>query len=196
MSTRRDLYLTSLFFLLISSLAYGQNDTLDRPAPDSSVTLLSADDLKVADTVEHSPKKAWLRSLIIPGLGQAYNKKYWKIPIIYVALGTSIYFTIDNNRRYNDYRNAYINRQNGMEDDYPQYTDNNLIVLIDFYRRNRDFSIILTAGIHLINVLDAMVDAHLHEFDVSDELSIEVRPQVQYFAQGGYRPAVRFALKF
>ncbi|MCE2496012.1 MAG: hypothetical protein J4F31_05480 [Flavobacteriales bacterium] len=158
--------------------------------------LVTANELSSTDTMVHSPKTALLRSLAVPGLGQAYNKKYWKIPIIYAALGTSVYFIIDNNRQYNEFKQAYIDRQDGIEDDYPQYTDDNLITLIDFYRRNRDFSVILTAGIYMINLLDAMVDAHLYEFDVSDELSIKVSPHVQFTPQSGYNPSVGFTLKF
>ena len=189
-------FFISVFGLLVALSAQGQTDTLWRPVPGDTLQVVGSDELNTVDTLFHSPQKALVRSLIVPGLGQAYNKKYWKIPIIYAALGTSVYFIIDNNRQYDEFKQAYIDRQNGLEDDYPQYTDDNLITLTDFYRRNRDFSVILTAGIYLINVLDAMVDAHLYEFDVSVELSIEVQPQVHFTPQMGPRPAVGFTLKF
>ena len=189
-------FFISVFGLLVALSAQGQTDTLWRPVPGDTLQVVGSDELNTVDTLFHSSQKALVRSLIVPGLGQAYNKKYWKIPIIYAALGTSVYFIIDNNRQYDEFKQAYIDRQNGLEDDYPQYTDDNLITLTDFYRRNRDFSVILTAGIYLINVLDAMVDAHLYEFDVSDELSIEVQPQVHFTPQMGPRPAVGFTLKF
>ena len=189
-------YLLAFTCLLLVFSACGQNDSLWRPVQNDSMRLVTANELSSTDTMVHSPKTALLRSLAVPGLGQAYNKKYWKIPIIYAALGTSVYFIIDNNRQYNEFKQAYIDRQDGIEDDYPQYTDDNLITLIDFYRRNRDFSVILTAGIYMINLLDAMVDAHLYEFDVSDELSIKVSPHVQFTPQSGYNPSVGFTLKF
>lgn len=196
MTYPKGVYLLAITCLLTVFSAYGQTDTTWRAVQDDSLRMVTARELSSTDTLFHSPKTALLRSLVVPGLGQAYNKKYWKIPIIYAALGTSVYFIIDNNRQYNEYKQAYIDRSNGLEDDYPQYTDDNLITLIDFYRRNRDFSVILTAGIYMINVLDAMVDAHLYEFDVSDELSIKVSPHVQFTPQSGYNPAVGFTLKF
>jgi len=192
-----------IFFLVLialcSSGSYAQQDSVWRAIPDDSIKVVSSNELMTFGTTEHSPKTALLRSLALPGLGQAYNKKYWKIPIIYAALGTSVYFIVDNNRQYNEYKDAYIIRNDGdstTTDDYPQYTNDNLITLIDYYRRNRDLSVVLTAGIYLINVLDAMVDAHLYEFDVSDELTIRVRPELYYTRQTGYTPSVGIRLRF
>ncbi len=197
---KRPAYIALLFlFTLCSLVVKAQQDSVYRALPDDSTRIISSDELMNSDVTQHSPKKALLRSLLVPGLGQAYNKKYWKIPIIYAALGTSVYFIVDNNRQYNEFKNAYIIRNDGdstTTDRYPQYSDDNLITLTDFYRRNRDLSVVLTAGIYLINVLDAMVDAHLYEFDVSDELSIRVRPEVYYTRQTGYTPAVGIRLRF
>lgn len=126
-----------------------------------------------------SPSRAAFYSAILPGLGQAYNKKYWKIPIVYAALGTGIYFYIDNNRNYNRYRRAYKRRLAGFTDDEFQnvVTDNNaLIDAQEFYQRNRDLSLLLTVVAYVLNIVDANVDAHLLQFNVSDDLS--VRPHI------------------
>ncbi len=126
-----------------------------------------------------SPSKAAFYSAILPGLGQAYNKKYWKIPLVYAALGTGIYFYVDNNKNYNRYRRAYKRRLAGFNDDEFQniVTDNDaLIDAQEFYQRNRDLSLLLTVVAYVLNIVDANVDAHLLQFNVSDDLS--VRPHI------------------
>ncbi len=125
----------------------------------------------------HSPKKATLYSTFLPGLGQGYNKKYWKIPIIYAGMGTSIYFIFWNADQYNNYKDAFDARQAGEKDEYEGiYTDQNLITLQNSYRNQRDLSIIITVLIYGLNILDANIDAHLFDFDVSDDLSMRIEP--------------------
>jgi len=125
----------------------------------------------------HSAHKASVLSTIIPGAGQIYNKKYWKVPIIYASLGTSIYFINENHNKYTDYKNAYLQRADGEIDDYfDLYNNSQLITIMDYYQRNRDVSYILTAAIYLLNIVDASVDAHLLDFDVSDELTLSYAP--------------------
>ncbi len=134
------------------------------------------DEKKVIDPL--SPSKAAFYSAILPGLGQAYNKKYWKIPIVYAALGTGIYFYIDNNNKYNRYRRAYKQRLAGFKDEFSSIvTDTNaLIDAQEFYQRNRDLSLLLTVVAYVLNIVDANVDAHLLQFNVSDDLSL--RPHI------------------
>lgn len=135
------------------------------------------DEKKVIDPL--SPSKAAFYSAVLPGLGQAYNKKYWKIPIIYAALGTGIYFYVDNNKNYNRYRSAYKRRLAGFNDDEFQgiVADNDaLIDAQEFYQRNRDLSLLLTVIAYVLNIVDANVDAHLLQFNVSDDLSL--RPHI------------------
>lgn len=125
----------------------------------------------------HSAHKASVLSTIIPGAGQVYNKKYWKVPIIYASLGTSIYFINENQNKYTKYKNAYLQRLNGEVDDYSElYNNSQLITIMDYYERNRDVSYIITAAIYLLNIVDASVDAHLLDFDVSDELTLSYAP--------------------
>ena len=125
----------------------------------------------------HSAHKASVLSTIIPGAGQVYNKKYWKVPIIYASLGTSIYFINENQKKYTSYKNAYLQRENGEIDEYSElYNNSQLITIMDYYERNRDISYIMTAAIYLLNIVDASVDAHLLDFDVSDELTLSYSP--------------------
>lgn len=126
-----------------------------------------------------SPSTAAFYSAVLPGLGQAYNKKYWKIPIIYAALGTGIYFYVDNNNKYRRYRKAYKRRLAGFTDDEFQNIVTSNDALIDaqeFYQRNRDLSMLLTVVAYVLNIVDANVDAHLLQFNVNDDLSF--RPHI------------------
>ncbi|WP_046757409.1 DUF5683 domain-containing protein [Kordia jejudonensis] len=125
-----------------------------------------------------SPSRAAFYSAILPGLGQAYNKKYWKIPIVYAAMGTGIYFYISNNKQYNRYRTAYKQRLAGVKDEFSLLVpdENALIDAQEFYQRNRDLSLLLTVVAYVLNIVDANVDAHLLQFNVSDDLSF--RPHI------------------
>lgn len=126
-----------------------------------------------------SANKASILSAIIPGSGQIYNKKYWKVPIIYASLATSIYFIKENQNKLNNYQNAYIQRSNGVTDEYFNiYNNSQLITIIDYYQRNRDFSYIITSAIYLLNIIDASVDAHLFDFDISENLSFNASPKI------------------
>jgi hypothetical protein len=135
----------------------------------------------------HSVKKATIMSTILPGLGQGYNKKYWKIPIIYIGLGTIGYSIDFAQTRYKDFQQAYIwradtdettidNYDPNVENDFPKYTEAQLQQLRDYYRRNRDLSFIIATGIYILNIVDATVDAHFFSFDISNDLSIGIEP--------------------
>jgi hypothetical protein len=124
-----------------------------------------------------APSKAAFYSAILPGLGQAYNKKYWKIPIVYAGLGISIYSYNFNQREYHKFRDEYKRRLDGTSDpNHPIYgnLDNDrLISAQKFHQRNRDLSMLLTVGIYILNIVDANVDAHLIQFNVNDNLSVK-----------------------
>ena len=108
-----------------------------------------------------------------------YNEKFWKVPIIYAALSTSIYFIYDNQNKLNTYQNAYISRSNGGADEYIGiYNDSQLLTIVDYYERNRDVSYIITAAIYLLNIVDASVDSHMFDFDISEDLSLESYPLI------------------
>lgn len=138
----------------------------------------------------HSASKASIYSALVPGLGQAYNKKYWKIPILYSGFGGLAYLASFNQVEYKKFKNAILIRNDGNPktvDDYVNIrTDDNLSLLVDIYRRDRDFSIIGIFAVYLLNVVDAAVDAHLYNFDVSDNLSLNWQPQIYPNPISGY----------
>lgn len=124
------------------------------------------------------PKKAGIYSAIIPGAGQFYTKKYWKIPIIYAGLITSAYYIKQSNDHYQLYKNTYIKRVNDNPSDEfnQQYSDADLITLSSHYRRNREISILFFAGTYILNILDASINAHLFNYDISEDLSLNIQP--------------------
>ena len=137
---------------------------------------------------KHSPLKATLMSTALPGLGQVYNGKWWKVPIIYGAFGGLIYSSVFNDAKCRTYKNAYLLRIDddpATTDEFEgRYSDANLRELVDFYQRNRDLSLIFTGVIYALNIIDATVDAHLKDFDVSDDLTLKVRPTMQQIGPG------------
>lgn len=139
----------------------------------------SQDSLKVKSvktTDPLSPARAAFYSTVIPGLGQIYNKKYWKLPLLYGGLGASIYSYNFNNKRYKSYRNAYKSRMAGYNND--EYIDlitddERLLDGQDYHKRNRDLSMVFIVGLYLLNIIDANVDAHLKQYNVNDQLTFE-----------------------
>lgn len=168
-----------LFFMLFIN-AFSPQHLLAQEESDS-IFLEDAQVVQVVDTAYHSPKKAGWFSTALPGLGQAYNKKYWKIPIIYAAFGGITYFLVKHNGEYIKYREAYIARIDddpATVDDFPKYTTENLRVFKNIYWKKRDLDIILLAGVFTLNILDAIVDAHFYTYDISDDLSLQITPVV------------------
>lgn len=126
-----------------------------------------------------SPLKAALFSAVVPGLGQAYNKKYWKIPIVYAGLGVAGYFVIDNARFYQLLKTDYLYK---TDDDsttvatYDFLTADQLLQYANQWKGYTDLAVVITAAVYLLNIIDAIVDAHLYHFDVSDDLSMHIDP--------------------
>ncbi len=185
------LFKNNLFVLLIliSYNLFGQELDIDS----TKITEVPVNAEKV-----HSPKKATIYSAILPGLGQAYNKKYWKIPIIYAGFGTIGYFIGWNNELYNTYKLAYsdLTDDDDSTDSYldvvpPGYDLNNptheenfksgLYKQQEYSRRNRDLLIIGIVAFYGLNIIDASVDAHLFDFDISEDLSMNWQPSVHTF---------------
>jgi len=143
-------------------------------------------------TVEHSPRKATIYSAVLPGLGQIYNRKYWKVPIVYGGFATLGYFINFNNEVYTTYRQAYsdiidndpytnshlelkVNASFFKPENISQLTEN-LRRAKDGWRRNRDLVVIGTVVFYAVNIIDASVDAHFFNFDISDDLTINWVP--------------------
>ena len=152
-------------------------------------------DTKTDSIIEqHSPRKAAIRSAILPGWGQAYNKKYWKIPIVYGALGTTAGILIYNVKWYKRFRFAYkvlYNKDTGNFDKvYPDLQpfiarndQSSLRYNRDEFRRNIDYSVLVFVLLWGLNVVDATVDAHLKTFDVSPDLSLKFKAGYSDMAQ-------------
>jgi hypothetical protein len=131
----------------------------------------------------HSPKRAAVLSAVLPGAGQFYNKKYWKIGVIAAGTGGLIYSYQFNQRYFRLYKNELIIREqkSGTPDpELERYTNDNLSELQSFYRRNRDLTVIGFALLYTLNILDATVDAHLFDFDMNESLSMSVRPTMHF----------------
>jgi hypothetical protein len=158
-----------------------------------------------ADTLlpKHSITKAAVFSAVLPGLGQAYNKKYWKIPIIYAGFGAFTYFVISNNNEFVKFKEAYLYVANG--ETYPidnpyvtKYNQQQLKEAMDFYRRNRDLSYILSGLWYTLNILEAYVDAHFFDYDISEDLSMRISPAAMSIPIANFQPApgIKVSLKF
>jgi hypothetical protein len=122
------------------------------------------------------PARAAFYSAVFPGLGQVYNKRYWKVPLVYGAIGASVYTYDFNQQNYLRYRTAYKRRIAGYTDDEFQgliTSTERLIDGQDFYKRNRDRSMLFIIGFYLLNILDANIDAHLKQYNVSSQLSFK-----------------------
>ncbi|WP_347156869.1 DUF5683 domain-containing protein [Pontibacter chitinilyticus] len=149
------------------------------------------------------PAKAAFFSAVFPGGGQIYNKSYWKLPIIYATAAVLGYYWIDNNNKYQDFRKATIQRADSS-DRYindPIYGINtprgtkNLRYSRDFYRRNRDLTILLSIGAYGLQIAEAYVHAHMKQFDISDDLSLRVQPDLLRVPQlASYTPGVTLTL--
>ena len=163
----------------------------------SFTTLCQKDSVHISIDSSHSPKKATLMSIMLPGLGQIYNdikrpdgikaKTWWKLPLIYGGMGTSTYFVIQNHKEYTKYKNERIVLQASDSVYSPNgYTDSQLKTIYDQYAKWRDLSVIATLGIYLINIIDANVSGNLLHFDSSDDLSISINPKVFYYRSFTY----------
>ena len=189
------------FFLLvcfatIPLLSFAQEKEVLKSA-DSLKTITAVIDTtapegkKVKKVNVYNPKKAAIRSAILPGWGQIYNKKYWKLPIVYGALGTSAYVFFFNLETYKETRKAYLIKYNMSKagataadsarfSEIPDYlkpiSEGRLRTARDSYRRDIDYSVIFFILLWGLNVVDAAVDAHLKSFDVSPDLSFQFKP--------------------
>lgn len=179
-----------LIFSLMPVLSFSQqkkdmvnfsNDTLRQSSKDT-----------VAKKI-YSPRVAAIRSAILPGLGQAYNRKYWKMPIVYGALGATAYVFNFNLKEYKSVGYAYrvlIQRDTAnfknVDEDLKPFVDANASNSLRNYRnqkrRDIDYSVLVFILFWGLNVVDATVDAHLKGFDVSDDLSLRIKPGYNSFS--------------
>lgn len=172
-----------LFLLLGSVLTFSQSP--DSTHATDTITVNSKDEVKVLGDIQKdnaaprikklNPTKAGLYSAVLPGLGQYYNKKYWKIPIVWGAIGTGVGITLYNDKQYRRYRNDFIAELNGQTHEFtgvPGITAEVLGNAQDNSKRYRDYSIAVTALVYILNIVDAVVDAHLYEGRHDPDLSL------------------------
>lgn len=179
-------------FLMLSWTSVAQQDSLALLPKQ-----LSNNELRALDP--NAPSRAAFYSAVIPGLGQIYNKSYWKVPLVYAGLGTGVYFYVDNQRKYQAARNEYKLRLRGIDrTDTPKigsYTADQLLVVQTQAQKNRDLSLFITIGLYVLNIIDANVDAHLQQFNVDDDLSF--RPTFEYQDEfNNYQMGFTMSLKF
>ncbi len=158
--------------ILFSATTWAQNKEVIPQKKDILIVEASSKAQKTIDPL--TPSRAAFYSAILPGLGQAYNKKYWKIPIIYAALGTGIYFYIDNTNEYKRYRDVFKRRLAGFTDDeFQGISDEALIRAQKSLSKDREISLLVTVGIYALNIIDANVDAHLLQYNVDENLALQ-----------------------
>lgn len=180
-----------LIFLVIFSFGFSQtnpNDTIRTDyKPNDSIPALSTSksdvqvysDIQAANSKALKPKfnptKAGLYSAVLPGLGQFYNKKYWKIPIVFGAIGTGLGITFYNDKQYKRYRNAFVAELNGQPHEFsniPGIDKNVLGNAQDSAKRQRDYAIAITGLVYILNIVDAVVDANLYEGRHDPDLAV------------------------
>jgi hypothetical protein len=159
----------------------------------------NSDTLAITKAAKHRANSAALYSAVLPGAGQVFNKSYWKVPVLYGGFAALVYFIDFNTKNYKTFKTAYLYRTDTLSstvDAFPNYTVSDLLVRKDYYRRNRDFCYILTGVVYVLNIVDAYVDAHLKDFDVSDDLSLRTVPYLQVAMDGTPVAGISLCLKF
>jgi len=202
------------FVLIFSLQAFAQQDTtiiirdtLEQKSdvqitgeniPFNTDSVLKQDTMMEVQKV-HSVKRATLLSTYLPGAGQVYNHKTWKVPIIYAAFAGMAYFIKFNHDNFKKFEKALLIRfdtdPNTVDNYVNVYSEDNLKSLSDFYRSNRDLSVIGMTLIYVLNIVDAHVDAHLFNFNVDDNLSLQVNPTMNY-SQGISSAGLSLSLHF
>ncbi len=190
-----------IVLLFFSTIAFAQEkDSIPNKGADSIKTDLKKRGITIQEgSFEKreinplAPSRAAFYSAVLPGLGQVYNKRYWKVPIVYGALGLSVYAYSFNHTQYRSFRRAFKRRQAGFTDDEfydlnndnpegsePDVSDEALEDGQERYQRDRDLALLITIGLYALNVIDANVDAHLKQYNVNDRLSMDIKPYLDY----------------
>lgn len=190
-----------LCFGLCAFLSEAQTDSLTVQQGADSVVVAPAAVVKDTAVVldwraRHQPARAAIYSAILPGAGQVYNRKYWKVPIVLGGLGVSYWFIHDNNKNYQRYKTAYLDVVNGQPDEFNgEYSADQLRSVADTYHRWRDLSYLACGLVYALNIMDASVDAYFVRFDVSDDLTVRAGPSLGLAAQGAAGVSISVSLR-
>ena len=185
-----------IFGFSLGIMTWGQ----DNPVFIADSTFVEAEeDAKLFEEVsELNPQRAALLSAIFPGMGQVYNKQYWKVPIALVGVIIFGHFIDYNNKVYHSLRNAALLTAKGQTNPYRSIIANEsaLVRGRDVFRRNRDFLIVLASAFYVLQIVDAHVSAHLEEFKLNDKLALSIEPSIQSTPLLSQVAGVSFVLKF
>ncbi|MGB7393491.1 MAG: DUF5683 domain-containing protein [Pricia sp.] len=162
-------------------------DSLQNDLKDEGIIVVDTLQKKKVRINPLAPSKAAFYSAVIPGLGQIYNKRYWKAPIVWGAIGAAVYGYTWNDNAYQRFRTAFKRRQAGFIDDefydpfggtgpIPRLDQGDLQNEQERYQRDRDLLLLVAIGLYALNIVDANVDAHLKQFNVDQDLSLNMRP--------------------
>ena len=192
-----------ILLLLASSARTMAQDSLT-VIPDDTVIAGAPDTVLLKSYASrYDPRKALLYAAVLPGLGQIYNKKYWKLPLVYggfIGIGYAINFYQGN---YTDYKaKLFYNLDHGLDGDNDRvpdpnaYTTGQLRTIVDKSRRERDFWVVMMGAMYLLQIVDAHVDAHLKEFDLNPTFKVSFRPSMGHDELLGRQNSFTVVLKF
>lgn len=192
-----------VFYLLLAvSICYGlpaqERDNQIKELNDSTFIETDQDVQLFEEVSELDPQRSALLSAIFPGMGQAYNKQYWKVPIIFAGMATFGHFISYNNELYHAFRNASTQLALTGENPFTGTASSSDILARnrDNFRRNRDFLIIIGSVFYLLNIVDAHVSAHLDEFNINDDLAISIKPTSQHMIVGSQAIGASLIISF
>jgi len=190
-------FIFSFALILSAFLSLGQEEKIGVTEKDSLQTDLKGKGISIDDLALKkgrfnplAPAKAGFYSAVIPGLGQIYNKRYWKVPIVWAAIGTGALAYVNFDNRYNRLRTAFKRRQAGFTDDEffdlapfqeipptePEFSTDALEDAQERFQRDRDLALLVTIVLYALNIVDANVDAHLKQFNVNNNLALDITP--------------------
>ena len=173
-----------VFFLILIFLSASFSQKIYAQYADSAFVEIAPAKVIVVEDKEHSPGKATLYSAVLPGLGQIYNKHYWKVPVIYAGAGVITYFAVDNYKTAQKYKKEFISRDNGNEPRLLEgYSNEGILNLYNTHQKNFELLLIVGSITYLVNILDAYVFAHLFSFTINDDLSMQFSPKINYIPQ-------------
>lgn len=203
-----------IIFILLSLISFSQvhlNDTIriDKSQKDSLSISRNKSDIQVFEDIKasnapekitkYNPTKAGLYSAVLPGLGQFYNKKYWKIPIVWGAVGTGVGIALWNQKQYKRYRNAFVAELNGQPHEFSDINGVTAEVLgntQDRAKRQRDYAIAIAGLIYILNIVDAVVDAHLYEGRHDPDLALQPAVIYDEYAKKNAKTGLSLTFRF
>ena len=176
-------------------------DSISAVTPKSEIQVLSEIDSANAPAkiTKYNPTKAGLYSAVLPGLGQYYNKKYWKIPVVWGAVGTGVGIALWNDKQYKRYRNAFVAELNGQPHEFSDIngiTAEALGRTQDRAKRQKDYAMAITGLIYVLNIVDAVVDAHLYEGRHDPDLALQPTIIYDEFSQQNSKAGLSLSFRF